>query len=177
MELEKLFLKRQSTREYCEKPVSDDELREICRLAVLAPSAVNSQPYKLYAVNGEKAREFSKFVQVLGGNKWAAACPSFIVIEEGKPGIVERAGQRFLKTEFVPIDIGILSAYIVLAAENMGLQTCIIGLRDEKAIAAFLGAKENTKYPLVITVGYAPEGYPVREKKRNPLDETFTLVK
>ena len=42
MELEKLFLKRQSTREYCEKPVSDDELREIFRLAVLAPSAVNS---------------------------------------------------------------------------------------------------------------------------------------
>ena len=123
MSIEQLFLKRQSTREYSDAPVSDEQLEEICRLATLAPSAVNSQPYKLYAVNGEKAKQFAKNVQILGSNKWASSCPSFIVIQEGKPAIVERLGQRLLKTEFLPIDVGILSAYIVLAAEDMGLQT------------------------------------------------------
>ena len=177
MDLEQLYLKRQSTREYSDKKVSDEDLKEICRLAQAAPSAVNSQPYKLYAVNGEKAKAFSKFVQILGGNKWASDCPAFIAIEQGKPGIVVRAGQRFLKTEFVPIDIGILSAYIVLAAENMGLQTCILGMRDEKAIAEFLGVNKDTKFPLVIAVGYAPDDYPVREKTRNNFDEYFKLIK
>ena len=177
MQLEQLYLKRQSTREYSDKPVTDEQLKEICRLGVLAPSAVNSQPYKLYAVNGPKAKDFCKCVQVLGSNKWASSCPAFIVIKEGKPAIVERLGQRLLKTEFLPIDIGILSAYIVLAAEDMGLQTCILGMRDEKEIAKFLGVEEGSKFPLVIAVGHAAEGYPVREKKRNPLDETYTLIK
>lgn len=177
MDIEQLFLKRQSTREYSPKSVSDEDLKEICRLATLAPSAVNSQPYKLFAVNGERAKEFAKNVQVLGSNKWASACPAFIVIQKGNPAIVERLGQRILKTEFLPIDVGILSAYIVLAAENMGIQTCILGMRDEKGIAKFLGLDEKAQFPLVIAVGYAPEGYPVREKKRRPLDEIYKAVK
>lgn len=177
MELEELFLKRQSTREYSERAVSDSDLERVCRLAQTAPSAVNSQPYKVYAVNGEKAKEFARFVQIMGGNKWASSCPAFIAIEAGKPAIVERLGQRLLKTEFLPIDIGILSAFITIAAEDTGLQTCILGMRDEKAIANFLGAPEGTKYPLVIAVGYAADGYPVREKKRRPFEEFYTLVK
>lgn len=178
MELKDLYLKRQSTREYDKsKKVADEDLLEICRLAKLAPSAINSQPYKLYAINGEKANTFAKNVQVLGSNKWASDCPSFIVIEQGKPPILERLGQKIAKTEFVPIDIGILSAYIVLAAENMGIQTCILGMRDEKAIAQFLGLKEDTRFPLVIAVGYAAEGYAVREKKRKDFDDNVKLVK
>lgn len=177
MDLEQLYTTRQSTREYSDRPVSDEDLSTICRLAQTAPSAVNSQPYKLYAVNGEKAKTFSKFVQVLGGNKWASNCPAFIAIEEGKPGIVVRAGMKLLKQEFVPIDIGILSAYIVLAAENLGLQTCILGMRDEKAIAQFLELKKDTKFPLVIAVGYAPEGYPIREKKRKDFEDFYKLIK
>lgn len=81
-----------------------------------------------------------------------------------------------LKTEFVPIDIGILAAYIVLAAENMGVQTCILGMRDEKGIAEFLGLKEDSKFPLVIAVGYKKEDYPVREKTRKPFDENVKII-
>lgn len=178
MELEKLYLTRQSTREYDpNKKVTDEDLLEICRLGKLAPSAVNSQPYKLHAINGEKAKAFAKNVQVLGSNKWASDCAAFIVIEQGKPPILERLGQKIVKTEFVPIDIGILSAYIVLAAENMGIQTCIVGMRNEKAIAEFLGLKDDAKFPLVIAVGYAAEDYPIREKSRKNFDDTVKLVK
>lgn len=177
MDLEELYLKRQSTREYSNKPVSDSDLLKICKLAKLAPSAVNSQPYKLYVVNGEKAKTFSKFVQLMGSNKWASDCPAFIAIEQGKPPILERLGQKITKTEFIPIDIGILSAFITLAAENMGIQTCIIGMRDEKGIAKFLELDENTKFPLVIAVGYAAEGYSVREKNRKPFEDNVKLIK
>lgn len=178
MDLEKLYLTRQSTREYdVNRKVTDEDLLEICRLAKLAPSAVNSQPYKLHAINGEKATAFSKNVQVLGSNKWASNCPAFIVIEQGKPPVLERLGQKITKTEFVPIDIGILAAYLVLAAENIGIQTCIVGMRDEKAIAKFLGLKEDAKFPLVIAIGYAAEGYPIRKKTRKDLEDNVKLVK
>lgn len=88
-----------------------------------------------------------------------------------------RGERRLSNEEYIPEDIGILSAYITLAAENAGLQTCIIGLRDEKGIAEFLNLPEGTGFPLVIALGYAVEGYPVREKRRRALDETFKLIK
>ena len=177
MNLEELFLKRQSTREFSEREVADEDLKEICRLATLAPSAVNQQPYNLYAINGEKAKAFTKNVQKEGANAWADNCHCYIVIEARPPRVIIRGERRISNEEYIPEDIGILSAYIVLAAESKGLQTCIIGLRDEKAIAEFLNLPEGTGFPLIIAVGYAVEGYPVREKRRRAFDETFNIIK
>lgn len=177
MDLEKLFLTRQSTREFSERKVADETLTEICRLATLAPSAINAQPYNLYAVNGEKAKAFTVNIQPHGANKWASGCPAYIVIEQRAPWALVRGERRISNEEFIGNDIGILSAYIALAAENLGVQTCIVGLRDEKGIAEFLGLPEGTKFPLVIAVGYKAEGYTVREKSRRDFNETFKLIK
>ncbi len=178
MDLEKLYLTRQSTREYSEKPVTDDVLKEICRLACLAPSAVNSQPFKLHAVNGDRAKEFAPFVQPGGGNAFASQCTAFIAIEEGNGILREREdGTKYYKTEFVPIDIGIMTAYLVLAAENLGVQSCILGRRDERAIAEYFGLDKNTRFPLVIALGYKKDSYPVRAKNRRDFAEAFKLYK
>lgn len=59
----------------------------------------------------------------------------------------------------------------------MGLQTCILGIRDEKKIAAFVGEPEGSRFPLIIAVGHAEEGYPVREKDRKPFDKVYKLIK
>ena len=177
MDLEKLFLTRQSTREFSEREVSDETLTEICRLATLAPSAINAQPYNLYAVNGEKAKLFTQYIQPHGANKWASTCHAYIIIEQREPWAITRGERRVSNEEFIGNDIGILSAYVALAAENAGVQTCIVGLRDEKGIADFLGLAEGTKFPLVIAVGYKAEGYPLREKSRRDFDKTFKLIK
>lgn len=177
MDIEELYLKRQSTRKYSDKPVSDELLEKICRLGALAPSAKNSQPWKMFAINGEKAKEFASCVQMFGANKWADGCPAFIAIELNRSKLEEKISERFTFADFSGNDIGLLTAYIVLAAESLGLQTCILGIRDEKKIAKLLGEPEDSKFPLVIAAGYAEEGYPVREKTRKPFDEVFKLVK
>lgn len=157
--------------------MTDAELEEICRLGTLAPSAKNSQPWKMFAVNGEKAKEFAGCVQLLGSNKWASSCPAFIAIELNRSKFDEKIAERFTFADFAGNDIGLLTAYIVLAAENMGLQTCILGIRNEKAIAQFLGEPEGTRFPLVVAVGHAEEGYEIRPKDRKPFDEVFKLIK
>ena len=177
MELEQLYLKRQSTRKYSGEEVTDGQLEEICKLGALAPSAKNSQPWKMFAINGAKAKEFSACVQMFGANKWASNCPAFIAVELNRSKLVEKIAERFTFADFAGNDIGLLTAYITLAAENMGLQTCILGIRNEKEIADFLGEPEGTKFPLVIAVGHAEEGYPVREKDRKPFEEVFKLIK
>ncbi len=177
MNLKELFNLRQSTREFSDRPVEDKTLEEICKLATWAPSAVNLQPYNLYAVNGEKAKQFTKYVQTDGANKWADGCPAYIVIQSREPHAVMRGERRVSNEPFIANDVGILAAYIVLAAEDMGVQTCIIGLRDEKGIADFLSVTENKKFPLIIAVGYAAENYPVRDKKRRDFSLTYKLIK
>lgn len=177
MNLEQLFFKRQSTRDYSDEQVTEEELKEICRLAILAPSAINAQPYNLYVICGQKAKLFSPLVQVRGANSWASNCPAFIVIEQRKPFEVTR-GERMVTNEpFIGNDIGILSAYIALAAEDMDIQTCIVGLRDESGIAKFLGLPDGTPFPLVIALGHKKEGYPVREKNRRDFNQTVHIVK
>lgn len=177
MDLEKLFLQRQSTREFSQKEVTDEELTEICRLAALAPSAINQQPYNLYAVSGEKAKAFTKYVQKDGANGWAESVPAYIIIEARNPTVIVRGERKISNEEFVQNDAGILTAYAVLAAENMGLQTCIIGLRDENGIAEFLNLPSGTNFPLIIAVGHKAEGYPLREKKRREIAETLKIIK
>ena len=177
MNLEQLFLKRQSTRDYSDEQVTEDELKEICRLAVLAPSAINAQPYNLYAICGEKAKLFRPLIQVKGANSWASNCTAFIVIEARKPFEVTRGERKVTNEPFIGNDVGIITAYITLAAENMDIQTCIVGLRDEKGIAKFLDLPDGTPFPLVIALGHKKEGYPVREKTRRKLEETLHIIK
>lgn len=177
MNLEKLFLKRQSTREFSDKEVPDETLERICRLAVLAPSAINAQPWNLYAVNGDKAKEFTKYVQKDGANGWADGAKAYIVIEQRAPHAIERGERRVSNEEFIPNDIGILTAYITLCAEDLGVQTCIIGLRDEEGIAEFLGLPKGTPFPLVVALGYAEDDYPVREKRRRDFEKNYKLIK
>ncbi len=177
MNLEELFLTRQSTREFCDKPVPDEVLEKICRLGVLAPSAINAQPWDLYAVNGEKAKDFTRFVQIGGANAWADGAKAYIVIKERPAHAIMRGERRVSNEEFIPNDIGILAAYLTLAAESLGVQSCIIGLRDERGIADFLNLPQGTPFPLVIALGYKAEGYPVREKRRRDFEQTYKLIK
>ncbi len=177
MNLEKLFLTRQSTREFSDRKVTDEEIENICRLAHLAPSAINGQPYKLYGINGKKAKEFAVNIQKNGANKWADGAAAFIVIEQTEPVEIHRGERVVSNAPFIANDIGILAAYITLAAETSGVQSCIVGLRDEEAIAKFLNLPVGTRFPLIIALGHAAENYPVREKQRKSFDEIYKLIK
>ena len=175
-ELEELYRERQSCRDFSDREVDDELIQEICRVALLAPSACNCQPWKIVAVKGEKKDAVVKAVQSMGKNPFASKAPVMLVLVEGKGNRLTRLGDAFGRTDFVHNDLGILQAHIVLAAEAAGLGTCILGWRNERKIGKALGLK-RIKVPVVIALGYPAEGYATREKKRKQLDETYTLIK
>lgn len=175
--LEKLFLKRQSTRKFSDLPVTEEELEKICKLAQFAPSAINAQPYRLYGIAGAKAKEFAVNIQKDGANGWASGCTAFIVIESLPPTELVRGDRVITNNDFIRDDAGILAAYIVLAAEDMDVESCIVGLRDEAGIAKFLSLPEGSSFPLVIALGKPLENHIVREKTRKPFDQLYKLIK
>ena len=176
-DIEELYLKRQSCREFSEKPVDEALVEKVCGLALLAPSACNAQPWRLIAVTGEKVKEVAKCLQDMGMNKFVSKAPVLVAVAEGKSNLTAKAGSKVMGTDFTTNDLGILTAHLVLAAEAAGLNSCILGWRNEKKLSKALGLEEGAKIPLVVALGYAAEDYPVRPKNRKPSDEVFTLLK
>lgn len=157
--------------------VPEEVISEICRVALLAPSAMNAQPWQLVAVMGERRAEVAKTLQRMGMNKFVSRASALIVVASDKSGGIMRAGEVLRENEFVKNDLGILTARLVLAAESAGVGSCILGWRDEEALRTLLGLGKEVIIPEVVALGYPAEDYPVREKKRKPLEKTFTLLK
>lgn len=175
-EFEELVVRRQSCREFADRPVAKELVERICRIALLAPSACNAQPWELHAVVGEKCKEAAKGLQDLGMNKFASGAAALVAVVEGKSNISAKLGGRIKDNEFTRHDLGILTAHLVLAAESAGLGSCILGWRNEEKLRVSFGLKKDAKIAVVVALGFPAEGYAVREKKRKPLDETLKIL-
>ena len=175
-DLHALYLHRQSCRAFDGRGVEDGILKEVCSAALLAPSACNAQPWHLVAVRGEKMKEVLPCLQGMGMNKFASKAGALVAVCEGASNLTARLGGKLKGTDFTANDLGILTAHLVLAAEGAGLASCILGWRDEDKLRAALGIREKVRIPVVVALGYAEAGDPIRPKKRKPLEETFTIL-
>ena len=164
---------RQSCRSYDPREVEKEKLDAVLESARLSPSACNGQPYHITVCSGESAKLVAKAVQGMGMNKFASDAPILLVISE-KPYVKSAAlGAKLKGNDYRSIDIGILSAYITAEATAQGLDTCILGWLDDDKIRKVCDLDGAVR--LVITLGYAKEGDPLRKKTRKPLEELISF--
>lgn len=164
---------RQSCRSYDEaKPVEGEKLDAILEAARLAPSACNGQPYHFTVCRGDTAKAVAAATAGMGMNKFASQAPVLIVISEAPYVKSAAVGSRLKKIDYRSIDIGIAAAYLTAEAATQGLSTCILGWLDDGKIREICNL--DTPVRLVVTLGYAKEGDPLRPKKRKPLSELVT---
>ena len=166
--LKDTVLKRQSCRNYSGKKVEKEKLERVIETARFSPSARNSQPWKFFCVVDDETAvdKVRKAVQPLGVNKFADKATAFIVIIEQRPDFLTNAFEKVKHRDFVSIDIGLTTAHLVLAAEEEGLSTCILGMFNEQDVKDAIGFKKSDKVRLVVAVGYKSEDDVIREKKR-----------
>ena len=161
---------RQSCRAYDEnRPVEDEKLAAILEAARLAPSACNGQPYHFTVCKGESAKEVALACRGMGLNKFAVQAPICIVVSE-MPYVKSAAvGAKLKNNDYRSIDIGIATAYLTAEAAAQGLATCILGWFDNDKICKLCDLDQPAR--LVITLGYAKQGDPLRNKVRKELSE------
>lgn len=174
MNFQELISVRQSVRKYFDKPVETEKIEKIIEAVHLAPSACNSQPWKIIIVDepelkNEVAR--ATFSKTIAFNKFAVQAPVIAVLVIEKAKLIAQIGGSIKNMEYPQIDIGIAAAHFCLQAAELGLGTCMIGWFDEKKIRKLLNIPEKRKVGLVITLGYPPEDYKMRKKIRKPLTE------
>ena len=161
---------RQSCRSYDEsRSVEQEKLDAILEALRLAPSACNGQPYHVTVCRGQVAKDVAAATAGMGLNKFAVQAPVMLVLSEMPYVASAGMGAKIKGNDYRSIDIGIAAAYITAEATAQGLDTCMLGWFNDKKIRALC----DLEYPvrLVITLGYAKEGDPLRSKVRKDLSE------
>lgn len=150
--MHELFKRRRSHRKFLDKPVSDDQIKEILSAAMTAPCAVHIKTWEFVVVKDKetiakisKAGAFQNFVK-------EAPCVIVIASEENNWWVENGS---------------IVAGYIYLEATNQGLVTCWANIRDGNLIAG-KGKESFVKEILGIPEKYRvlcmmPIGYPEKE--------------
>ena len=161
---------RQSCRSYDEsRSVEQEKLDAILEALRLAPSACNGQPYHVTVCRGQVAKDVAAATAGMGLNKFAAQAPVMLVLSEMPYVRTAAMGAKVKGNDYRSIDIGIAAAYMTAEATAQGLDTCMLGWFNDKKIRALCGLEYPVR--LVITLGYAKEGDPLRKKIRKEMDD------
>jgi len=174
MTFNELILSRQSVRRYADTPIEPEKISKCLEAARMAPSASNSQPWKFIIVDQEPlctdvAKATFSDIKLL--NKFTVQAPIMIVIVIEKAKLITRLAMLVKKKEWPLIDIGIAAEHFCLQATELGLGTCMIGWFEEDKIKKLLRIPLDKSIGLLISLGYAAEGYSQRTKSRKPLEE------
>jgi nitroreductase len=213
MELEIAIKGRKSARAFNDRIVSRGDVENVLDLALRAPSGLNLQPWRIYAVSGEEKKRLSRVLLKAYREKQVSCSPKI-----GKPlprDYAERSGglphflapylikdgitfQNFVNEgscnfygapvallfcidKMFPkdrlVDIGILTAYVLLAAHSISLNTCPVALIAEyqEEIKELLSIGDNIDIVLGIALGYADSSNPYNAYK-STRDEPSSFV-
>lgn len=173
MEFSRLTEERRSVRSYSETPVTKEQIEELMKAVQLAPTWKNSQTGRYYAACSEEA--IGKIAAALPGfNQRSSKNAALIVTTFVKDiaGFTNGTADNELGNQWGAYDLGLQNAYLVLKASDMGLDTLIMGLRDEAVIRKELNIPENEIIAAVIALGHGNV-----EKKISPRKDLAEILK
>ncbi len=173
MDFSELIGHRQSVRSYTDSPVESWKIEALIEAVRLAPSASNSQPWKLIIVDDQQKKNavsHATYSKLVSFNKFAVQAPVIAILTIERPKIISQIGGRLKDREFPLIDIGIAAAHFCLQAADLGLGSCMLGWFDEDAVRKIMGIPEQKRIGLLITLGYAADEI-FRPKQRKQRDK------
>ena len=175
---------RRSIRAFTPDPVPEEDLREMLRVAGLAPSAFNVQPWRWVAVREPELK--ARLGAAAYGQKQVTGAPAVIVLysdmadaleqveETVHPGMASRRdevaksmrGTWAARTAAERESWGagqsyIALGYLLLAAQSMGYATSPMLGFDAAEVKRVLGLPEHVTIPALVAIGVADEeGFP-----------------
>ena len=173
MDFLELVSSRQSVRAFDpERSVEKEKMDRVIEIARLAPSACNAQPWSFLLVDEPELKNKvadATSSRVLGMNHFTKQAPIHLLIVEEKVNLSSGIGGWIKKKDYAQMDLGIVAAHIVLAAQEEGLGTCIVGWFDEDKVKELLNIPSSKRVWLDIVIGYSTQ--PLRKKSRKPVDK------
>ncbi len=158
MEFSKLIGERRSIRAYKNASVDKAAVEEIIAAAQQAPSWKNSQTGRYYVVMSEDSVKYIREHCLPEFNrKNTADAPVYIItaFEKGIAGFDnDKNAVNELGDKWGAYDLGLQNENMILKARELGLDTLIMGIRDEKALREKLNIPDTQEVVAVIALGY-----------------------
>lgn len=153
-EVYNIILNRRSVRRFKQKPILLDVLKKFVNVARLAPSAANLQPLEFYIVTDKNL--CSKVFETLS---WAGYIKSeWTPAENERPMAYIVILVKDNKNTWYLRDASYAAANIVIAAEGMGIGSCILCKIDRAKLREHLKVPDNIfLIDSVIALGYKAE--------------------
>lgn len=146
-----LAKKRYSVRAFDRKAVEAEKEDAILEAAMVAPSACNNQPVKIWAVKSAEK------LAALG-----AVCPCLygapLVFVIGSDPKRAAAGKIKADYNFGETDAAIVCTHMMLEAADLGLGSCWVGWFNAAEVRTALSIAENFEIWDLLPVGYAAKG-------------------
>lgn len=174
MEFQSVIEKRRSVRKYdSSKKVSKEQIEELIQAAIYAPTWKNSQTGRYYVAYTDEA--IAKVRGALPGfnaNSSEGASAYIITTFVKDRSGYERDGSpttELAHNEWGAYDLGLANENIVLKAEDMGLASLIMGIRNIDGLKSLFEIPDDQIIVSVISVGY-PADEPKMPKRKNVAD-------
>ena len=176
MELNKLIEERRSIRKYLQIKVEKELIDQMINAAIQAPSWKNSQTARYHVVMSEEmlAKVKAECLPVFNAKNCKEA-PVLIITTFVK----DRAGFDRDGTPTNEVgqgwgyyDCGLHNENLILKATDLGLDTLVMGIRDEEKLRELLSIDANEIVVSVISVGYR-DIYPEKPKRKEKETITF----
>jgi nitroreductase len=156
---------RRNVRQYTDQPIPREDLERVCEAGRRTPSASNWQPWDFVVVTGrdqlvELAKAWPR------GGRHIARSAATIAMVGAEP-------QDARQGELLQYDFGQATAYMMLAAADLGIGSGHSAVADQAQAQRVLGFPEGRRCFYMIGLGY-PADRPLRplaRPARRPLDE------
>lgn len=152
---------RYSVRKFSDKKVEKEKTDMILEAGKLAPTAVNSQPQKIYVLQSDeavkKANEISPCIY---------GAPQVFLICYDDNHVCKRENGNY-----GDIDCTIVLTHMMLEAWNLGVGTCMVGRFDAADAKKAFNLPDNI-HPVLLM----PYGYAAPDAKPSPKHSTFRAM-
>ena len=167
MKFSELAASRHSCKAYDGRQISKEELEKILEAGRMAPTAKNLQEQHIYVM--QSAESLAK-IDKLTPCRYGA--PTVIVVAYNKDNVfVYPGGKRDSGIE----DASIVATHMMLAAADLGVDSCWINFFDPDEAKKVLGLPENEEVLMFLDLGYAKEKKSVA-KNRKAISETVSYL-
>lgn len=165
-----LATKRYSCKKFNGQQVTKEQLDAILKAGQAAPTAKNNQPQHIYVVQSEAG-----FAHIDQATPCRYGAQTVLVVAYDKTNVFTYPGGA--KTSGAE-DAAIVATHMMLAAADIGVDTCWINFFDPAKLAAALQLPEQEEIVMFLDVGFAaPEGKPLPNHfSRKDLSETVTYL-
>ena len=141
---------RFALRQFSNKPIEQEKIDKLLRVAQISPTAENKQPQKIYIITKDEDRKKLKTV-----TKYTFNAPMFFLVCCDKNIAWKHKTEDYISTE---IDGSIVTTHIILEAHDLGLGSVIVRSFETQKLKDLFKIPENMIPIALLPLGYPKEG-------------------